>query len=415
MMHNRIRILLSNEWSFSYYAFLSVAFLRCGLRLLARHGEDALRQLSDGIGFRFSLFILLLCLRATAFGQQGAEPQDPVLTNRPPPKPAAPVSAVTAEGKVHLDVVVTDASGKPVSGLEPQDFKLLDDGQPRRILSFRSSDGTIVKPNPAVEVILVFDTANLPFTQFSFTRQEIEKFLRQNGGRLAQPVSLMVLSDAGLRVQPRPSVDGNAMLSVLEGVKGSVHTINAGQGAEGDLERFQLSVREISRIADNEAVRPGRKLLIWVGPGWPIMDSSNFKASDRDRQRYFDGIVALSSRFREGRMVVYSVSPASSTMGSGRQAILYQDFLKPVTSARQVDTGNLALKVLAIESGGLVLGPDNDLAGQINRCVADANGFYTLSFDPPHASHADEYHELKVQVDEAGLTVRTNTGYYDQP
>jgi len=30
-------------------------------------------------------------------------------------------------------------------------------------------------------------------------------------------------------------------------------------------------------------------------------------------------------------------------------------------------------------------------------------------------NHADEYHNLKVQADRPGLTVRTNVGYYDQP
>jgi VWFA-related protein len=354
-------------------------------------------------------------LQATAFAQQAAEPQDPVLTHRPPAKTATPISAITAEGKIHLDVVVTDAAGKTVSGLEPQDFKLLDDGQPRRILSFHSFDGVTVKPNPPVQVILVFDTANLPFPQFSFTRQEIEKFLRENGGRLAQPVSIMVLSDTGLRVQPRPSTDGYALLAVLDGVKGSVHTINAAQGAEGDLERFQLSVRQMTTIAENDSTRPGRKLLIWVGPGWPILDSTNFKATDKDQRRYFEGIVELSSKLREARMAVYSVSPGSSAMDSGKRTLLYQDFLKAVKLPWSADSGNLAMKVLATESGGLILGPDNDLAGQIDRCVGEANGFYTLTFDPPHAAQADEYHELKVQVDQPGLTARTNTGYYNQP
>jgi hypothetical protein len=45
---------------------------------------------------------------------------------------------VTAAGKVKLDVAVTDAAGKPVAGLQPWDFKLLDNGEPRKILSFRA-------------------------------------------------------------------------------------------------------------------------------------------------------------------------------------------------------------------------------------------------------------------------------------
>jgi hypothetical protein len=71
--------------------------------------------------------------------------------------------------------------------------------------------------------------------------------------------------------------------------------------------------------------------------------------------------------------------------------------------------------VLAVQSGGSVQGPDNDLTAQINRCFEDARAFYTLSFDSPAAGHANEYHDLKVLVDKPGLTARTSTGYYNQP
>jgi VWFA-related protein len=310
--------------------------------------------------------------------------------------------------------VVSDAAGKPVLGLEPSDFKLLDDNQPRRILSFRSFDGVTVKPNPAFEVILVFDTVNLPFSLVSFIHQEIARFLSQNGGHLRQPVSIMLLTDAGLRVQPRPSVDGNALLSVLDQIQGSGHIISGAMGAEGELERLQLSLRQMTAIAENEARKPGRKLLIWVGPGWPMLTSNDFSASDKDQRRYFDAIVELSTRLREARMVVYSVAPTNVDR-RGENTLLYRAFLKGVTSARKADTGNLALKVLATQSGGLVLGPDNDVVSQIDHCIADAGAFYTISFDPPRAEHADEYHDLKVQVAQPGLIVRTSTGYYNEP
>jgi len=359
--------------------------------------------------------LLVAALSSAQTPQSAGETQDPVLTHRPVVKPAPAPSAVTPAGRVRLDVTVTDAGGKPVPDLGPQDFKVLDNGRPQKILSFRSSDGVEVKPVPPVEVVLVLDIANLPFIQVAFTRDEVAKFLRENGGRLAEPVSIMVLSDTGLRVQPRPSVDGNALIGVLNEVKGNIHSINAAEGSEGDLERFQLSVRELERIADNEAQKPGRKLLIWVGSGWPMLDSSKFRFSDRDQKRYFDSIVELSTKLREGRVVVDSVAPAASTLGSGLRTTLYQDFLKGVRTARQADSGNLALKVLALQSGGLVLGPDNDLAGQIDRCVAEANAFYTLSFDPGKADAPNEYHDLKVEVDQAGVTARTRTGYYNQP
>jgi VWFA-related protein len=367
------------------------------------------------------LWIVALCfISSIGWAQQSVNPtepsqKDPILTHRPPPKAPVTPGAISPEGRVHLDVVVDDASGKPVPGLGPQDFTLLDEGQPKKILSFRSYDGVNVKASPPVEVILVVDTVNLPFGQIAFTREEITKFLRQNGGHLANPTSIFLLSEAGLRVQPRPSVDGNALVTVVDQIKGSVHGINAAMGADGDLQRFQLSVRQMATIAENEATVPGRKLLIWVGPGWPMVEGDNFLFTDKDRRTYFDIIVELSAKLREARMSVYSVAPSESTTGNEIHTMRYRDYLKGVPSAKKADTGNLALKVLVLQSGGRILGPDNDVAGQINSCIADANSFYRVSFNPSPTEHANEYHDLKVQVSQPGLTTRTNTGYYNQP
>ena len=40
-----------------------------------------------------------------------------------------------AEGLIKLDVVVTDGGGNPVAGLGRDEFKLLEEGQPQKILS----------------------------------------------------------------------------------------------------------------------------------------------------------------------------------------------------------------------------------------------------------------------------------------
>jgi VWFA-related protein len=373
------------------------------------------RLLSSRSGFLALLLCLPVLTRSQTTPTPSPGPDSPTLAVRPPAKAPRLPSPISPQGRIQLDVLVSDAGGKPVFGLQPPDFTILDDNQPRKLLSFRSYDGVNVKPDPPVEVILLVDTVNLPFQQTSFIRQEIARFLRQNGGHLAQPVSLMLLTEAGLRIQPRPSVDGNALLTVLDQIKGTVHGIYGAMGSEGDLQRFQLSLRQMAATAENEAGRPGRKLLIWVGPGWPILESRNFTFSDKDQRRYFAATVELSTKLREARMAVYSVSPANSVAGTGTRDFLYKDFLKGVRSPRQSDTGDLALKVLAIQSGGRNLGPDNDIAGQIYTCIADANAFYTLTFNPPPAEHADEYHDLKVTVSQPGLTVRNNTGYYNQP
>ncbi|HLY42115.1 MAG TPA: VWA domain-containing protein [Terracidiphilus sp.] len=356
------------------------------------------------------------CVMVSALAAQQSQPDNPVLKERPPVRKPGAASVIAAAGRIQLDVVAAGASGKPVAGLGPWDFKVLDNGQPEKILTFREFDGVRVKPDPAVEVILVIDTLNLTFQQVAFVRDQVEEFLRADGGHLNQPTALVLLSDAGIRVQPRATMDGNAEAAVVHQIKGGVSSISSAMGSEGALERFQLSVRQLEAIADNEAKAPGRKLLIWVGPGWPMLTRQELSSfSNKDQLRYFDAIVALSTGLRKSRMAVYSVSPQDSSNGAGMRDTAYMGYLKGVKSASQADSANLALKVLAVQSGGEVLGPDNDVAGQIARCVADANAFYRISFNPAVADQATTYHELRVILDRPGVTARTNSGYYMRP
>jgi hypothetical protein len=97
------------------------------------------------------------------------------------------------------------------------------------------------------------------------------------------------------------------------------------------------------------------------------------------------------------------------------QAQRYREFLKGVKVARQAQMAHLGLQVLAEQSGGRVLNTSNDLAAEIAECVADANGFYVLSFDGIEGDGPNEYHGLEVRIDKPGLRARTRSGYYAQP
>lgn len=345
---------------------------------------------------------------ATEAAAQATPPQapssGPVLTHRPPPTPPK-----APEGRIQLNVVMTDGAGKAVRGLTAQDFKLLDNNQALKIVSFHAFDGDRARPTLPVQLLLVIDTVNADFQDLAIQRGEIGKFLLQNGGHLAQPTSIFLLTNTGLRVQPRPSMDGNALAGVLNQLNGVIRTITPAMGADGLVERFQVSVKALTSIAENEARQPGRKLLIWTGRGWPLLRRPDLGDSTRASQLYFDAIVELSTRLREAQITVYGGQPDG--------AFFYRDFLKPVTKAPQADGPDLSLGVFAIQTGGRgpAMRANNDLAAQMESYVEDASTYYSLTFDPPHGERANEYHALKVLVDQPGLTARTNTGYYNQP
>ncbi len=317
-----------------------------------------------------------------------------------------------AERHITLDVEVSDASGNPVGGLDAQDFSLLVNGRPQAISAVHRLKGTGTVP-PA-EVILLLDALNPTFQDVSIARQGIEKFLRREYGHLAQPVSLVFLADDGAKLEPA-SRDGNALAEDLAKLKSPIRTFDVAQGASGLLERAQRSVHALTQLATLEAARPGRKLLLWVGPGWPLLSGPSATLSAENKRRYFATIVDLNTALRRAQMTLYSIAPLNLAQGTGLRSFLYQDFLKGVESPAQADAPDLALQVLAYQSGGLVLNKSGDLAGQIARAAADANVYYELSFDSSAGVRADEYRRLEVRVDKPGIAARTATGYYAQP
>jgi VWFA-related protein len=356
-----------------------------------------------------SCLVFLVCFPAFSWTQQNPAP-----AAAPAQPQAASPSAHQPEkkkGPIYLDVVVTGKAGAPVSGLGLKDFTLLDNDRPGKILSFQAFGGSAQKANPLVEVILLLDTVNEPFSEVALTRQQIANFLLQNGGHLAMPVSLFMLTDKGVDAQRRPSYNGNGMAQDIEHLDNHLRTIHRSAGFWGASERFQLSLQMFHNIAETEAKKPGRKLLIWTGPGWPLFDNPSIDVTFKEQQQNYDALIELSTRLRGARISVYSVSLGQPNLNT----FLYQGFLKGVKRPAEMNLPNLGLKVFAVETGGRVVGPDNDMAAQIGRCVQDAGAYYTISFEPPHADGANEYHDLKVLVDNPALTARTNTGYYNQP
>lgn len=319
------------------------------------------------------------------------------------------------QGQIRLNVIVTDKTGKPVTGLRQQDFTLLDDNHESPIVGFRAHDGNTVTTGP-VRVILIIDAVNVGFQEVSYSRYGIDAFLRKDGGRLAAPVSVYWYTDQGLEGQgqegqPAEMTDGNALAAQLDATEGRLRTLTRAAGAWGAIERFEMSVKTIDRMAHIEARNPGRKLIVWIGSGWPLLDSPNMQMSWKQQQSLFKNIVSLSTLLREGQIELCSASqgmPDSYTY-------LYEGYTKGVKKASQAFLPDLSLKVLAVESGGQVLPPSNDLAGEIDKCMQDTGAYYTIGFDPPQPDGPDEFHALKVKVDKPGLTARTDTGYYNEP
>ena len=332
--------------------------------------------------------------------------------------PAAPrneaAPATAADHTISLDVVVTDKSGNPVPGLQQREFTLLDDKRSKKITSFRASPGTDQASDP-IQAILLVDAVNSSERGVSYQGEQLREFFRRDGGHLPIPTSLIIFSDTSTQIQPQPTQDGNILASALRENNPGLRAIGRSGGFYGAAERLQLSLQALQEIIQYEAKEPGRKLLIWISPGWPLLSGPNVELSKKQQEGTFGEIVALSGQLREARITLYAIDPSGTADAGSFRTFYYESFLKGVTSSNKVDNGDLALQVLAVQSGGRVLNSSNDVPGLIAASFADSKAYYSISFESPPADRPDEYHALAIKVDKPGLTARTRTGYYAQP
>jgi VWFA-related protein len=185
-------------------------------------------------------------------------------------------------------------------------------------------------------------------------------------------------------------------------------------GYEGSTDRIQLSLKAIETIAAYESPRPGRKLVLWVSPGWPLLSGTAIQVTSLQREQMFANIVSLSTRLRQARITLYSID-ALSTRDTGIRTSAYAAYLKGVSKPKDVEMGNMALQVFAVNSGGLVLNSGNDLADLLQKCLTDTEGYYEISFEPSPAGQRDEYHHPDIRIAKPGLSARTRQNYYAQP
>jgi VWFA-related protein len=358
------------------------------------------------MSYRAGMFLLCLsCCLLPIFAQQ-----------QPGSAPAAGQLATGAAKHLVLDVTVTGRSGNAIKGLEEKDFTVLDNGHPQSILSFQATGGVATADlQPAVKIVLLVDEVNTNFNRVSYERDRIEKFLQQNNGVLAHSMSMAFFSDTGTEISDQSTRDGKSLLAAFDQHETALRSIRRSQGIYGAVERFQLSLNTLNSLVAKEAPVPGRKIVIWISPGWPILSGPNIELTAKNQAALFASVISVSTALRDARVTLYSVNPEGSEDAATGQTTYYEEFVKPVTTANKVLAGNLALQVLAVQSGGLVLLPSNDIEGQINRCVVDADAFYTLTLDMAQAERPNEFHAIQVKVATPGLIVRTRDGYYVQP
>jgi VWFA-related protein len=243
-----------------------------------------------------------------------AAPQAPAAANSTPAN-QQPDVIHSSTRLVQLSVIAQDSKGEPLSGLQKEDFTVLDEGKPQNIAFFScvapppATPPAVLPSNiftnrfdlkgedPGAVTVILFDTLNTSPEDQSFVRKEILRFLQtlkpqDHVAIYALTASLIVLHDfthdvsalvnAVSRFTPKElaafdastaqapdfvSLTGDPQWQSFQN-----HLNNAeGQIADRNtLNRVGTTAAALEIIATHVANISGRKSLVWVSGGFPI-------------------------------------------------------------------------------------------------------------------------------------------------
>jgi VWFA-related protein len=311
-------------------------------------------------------------------------------------------------GAIRLDVVVAHKNGAPVGGLQQGDFTVIDNKHTQPITSFRAVSGRDSK----AQVIIILDAVNIDYERVAFAREEIDKYLRSEGGQLTHPTAFGLLTDGGMKMQEQYSTDGNSIATAVDANITGLREIRR-SSQYGGFDRFNISIKGLAELVEREVSAPNRKIVLFVSPGWPLLSSPGIENSldSKQQKQLFDTLVNLTTQMQRANMTLYTVNP----LGTGEsevRASYYESFVKGVSESRKMEPGNLALQVLSVQSGGRAIDFDNDVSAVLRQCVADTQNYYEISFEPAPPDPKNYYHRVELKVGKPDLTARARTGYY---
>jgi len=340
-----------------------------------------------------------------------------------------------------VDVVVTDAAGKPVHGLKQADFTLLEDGKEMKPASFdehRSDEAAAavaapselkLPPNnftnastaPASSSpidVLILDSMNTPIATQRIVQLRMIGFV----DKLAPTARLAVFN-----------ITPSGRLSILQGftsdhellkvainnkiVSGQLPAIedskqepdNSIDPTEQDQDvlcnhaamRAQYTLNAMQQIVRYLSSTSGRKNVLWYSGYFPLTMSDKNGGVCYD---VTDELKNVNDQMASAHIALYPID-------SRAMDLIARYGLMSDTVQRQVNE-QLTMESIAEQTGGKALYNSNDLAELGAEAIDRGSNFYTLTYTPVNQALDTRWREIKVKVDRPGLHLDYRNGYY---
>jgi VWFA-related protein len=305
---------------------------------------------------------------------------------------AALLAAQQPDIRVDVDLVtvacaVDNRDGAPAENLKAEDFRLLDNGQPREISNFwRESDLPLT-------VALVADVSGSQAGYVKSHREAIAQFLKQVIGprdramvvEVAQQawlISELTGSDADLAAAVQKIGEREGRASPLLGPACRNESFPHTCGGTALWHGLYHTAKELKPVA-------GRKAIIVLSDG--LDTGSDVRLND------------LIEMAQSAGTVVYTMKYASpmrflSISGAITQAVSH------------------GLERLSRETGGLTYpNPGRHTTEVFAKIESDLRNMYVLGFHAPAGTRDGSFHKLQVKTVRHDLVVRSRAGYWARP
>src|SRR5712692_4333139 len=403
-------------------------------------------------------------LAATALSQNS----QPVNPRQQPPSPE-PVPAQQRPGKsvirtssdlVLIDAQVTDRSGKPVKGLKPEQFTLLEDDKLQRISSFDYYDieaietaaaedaqpvvvtlGGVSAPEKVREavhdrrmLVLFFDMTSLDPDQLLRSTAAAQRFLREQmtpadlvavvafskqlrvGSNFTNSRGLLQRAVARLVPGAESQLAGMADAAPAPGEE----AVNEDTGATFTADETEFNIFNTDRkLAAVEALAellrdiPGKKSVIHFTGGITQTGMENrtqLRAATNAANRANASIYTVDSR---GLLATIPGGDPSAGTAAGTAMFSGAAVFRQAGS-RQDSRETLA--TLASDTGGRAFFDVGDFREVFQKVQADASGYYLLGYYSSNPQRDGRWRRLKVRLAAPGASsggrLRFREGYY---
>jgi VWFA-related protein len=328
---------------------------------------------------------------------------------------------------IRLDVSVVDKSGRPIPGLQPEDFRVSEDGRPVDLSYFqayvpdaeeRPDDGTDPTRVRRRSIVLIADTVSMSQGQLLRARESAARYLSAPGregdwvrlvnlatreawqGRLPEDRERLVAAARSLSRRPSPWAGIGADVEAIETREES----DAGMPSEAQTTSRFLSVFAQasdllgtleSLLVQLEAVE-GRKALVLLSTGFPQL---------RGLDRRLESVSTLA---RRASTAVYFVD------ATGLDGLMPEPgrHMQPVFEMAWNRSGGAS--DLAEATGGFTSRFAGTLHPALARVAEEMRTYYVLGYVPPRAQNG-RFRSVKVEVTRSGLKARTKKGYLAVP